>query len=88
VTEVHPSIRLLGALDIHADDRVVLHAQVHKIFVGELDPDAIVDALDYRLDDNIDLMWCALDAQHLVLGARDDAGDHASMTTYHGVFAF
>jgi hypothetical protein len=47
-TKVHPSIRLLGALDVHANDQVVLCAQVHRILVGELDPDAGVDALDYR----------------------------------------
>ncbi len=84
---MHPSIRLLGALNVHVDDQIVLRVQVHKILVGELDLDAFVDALGCHLDDNVDSMRCTPNAQHLVLGARNDASDHASITACHGVFA-
>jgi hypothetical protein len=49
-TKVHPSIRLLRALDVHANDQIALRAQVHRILVGELDPHAVIDALGCRLD--------------------------------------
>ncbi len=86
-TEVHPSVCLLHAFDVHTDDQNVLRTQVHKVRVGELDLDTVVDAFNYRLDNNVHLMRCAPDVQHFVLDARDDADDDASMMAYHGVLA-
>jgi hypothetical protein len=31
------------------------------------------------------MMRCALDVQHVVVGAIDEAGDDTNMTAYHGV---
>jgi len=64
-----------------------LHAQVDRERVGLLDLDVVVNALGCRLDHNVDLMRCTPDAQHIVVGAINEAGDNASMTTYHGVLA-
>ncbi len=50
------AIRLLWALDVHGNDQVVLHAQVDRERVGLLDPDAIINALNYCLDHNVNLM--------------------------------
>ncbi len=82
---MRPTIRLLWALDVHLYDEVVLCAQVDRKRVSLLAPDAIVDALGSRLDHNVDLMRWAPDAQHVVVGAGDEAGDDASMTARHGV---
>lgn len=84
---MHPGIRLLWALDVHGDDQVVLHVQVDRECVGLFDPDAVVDAFGCRLNHNVDLMWCTLDAQHIIVGAIDEVGDDTSMTIHHGVLA-
>ncbi len=84
---MRPSIRLLWALDIHCDDEVVLRSQVDGERVSLLAPDAIVNALGSCLDHNVDLMRWAQDAQHVVVGVGDEAGDDASMMARHGVFA-
>ncbi len=82
---MRPTIHLLWAVDVHGDDQVVLRAQVDREHVGMLDPDVVVDALGCRLDHNVDMMRCALDAQHVVVEAIDEASDNASMTAHHGV---
>ncbi len=79
------TIRLLWALDVHGNDQVVLRAQVNRERVGLLDPDTVVDALSCHLDHNVDLMRCAPDAQHVVVGIIDKVGDDASMMARHGV---
>jgi len=84
---VHPTIHLLWALDVHGDDQVVVHAQVDRERVGLLDLDAVVDALGYRLDHNVNLMRCAPNVQHIVVGTINEAGDDASMMAHHGVLA-
>ncbi len=87
MAQVRPTIRLLWALDIHGNDQVILCAQVDRECVGLLDPNIVVDALNCRLNHNVDLMRCALDAQHIVVDAIDKAGDDASMTACHAVLA-
>jgi hypothetical protein len=52
-----------------------------------LDLDTVVDAISCCLDHNVDLMQCALDAQHVVVGAIDEASDDTNMTACHGVLA-
>jgi hypothetical protein len=59
---MHPSVGFLRALDVHLDDEVVLHAQEDGERVDLLDPDTVVDGLDNRLDNNVDLMRCAPDS--------------------------
>ncbi len=84
---MRPSVGFLRALDVHIDDEVVLRAQEDGERVDLLDPDIVVDGLDSRLDNNVDLMRCALDSQHVVVGTHDEAGDDASMTACHSVLA-
>jgi hypothetical protein len=40
-----------------------------------LDIDAVLNAFGGSIGDDEDLMRCAPDAQHVVLSARDNAGD-------------
>ncbi len=84
---MRPSVGFLRALDVHLDDEVVLRAQEDGERVDLLDPDTVVDGLDNRLDNNVDLMWCAPNSQHVVVSTRDEAGDDASMTACHSVLA-
>jgi len=82
---VRPTICLLWALNVHGDDQVVLCAEVDRECVGLLDPNAIVDALNCGLDHNVDLMRCTPDAQHVIVGAIDEAGDDVSLMARDGV---
>ncbi len=62
-----------------------MRAQVDRERVGLLDPDAVVNAFGYRLDHNVDLMRCARDVHHIIVGTIDEAGDDVSITARHGV---
>ncbi len=84
--EVDPTVGLLWAFHVHADDEDVLHAQIDWERVGELDPTVVVDALGRSLDDNVNLMWRTPDPQNLVFGTCDNAGHDTGMPAYHGVF--
>ncbi len=82
-----PMVGFLRALHVHLNDEVVLCLQENEEHVDLLDPDTVVDGLDGRLDNNVDLMRCALDSQHVVVCTCDEAGDDASMTACHSVLA-
>ncbi len=82
---MRPTVGFLRALHIHLDDEVVPHPQEDGERVDLLDPDTVVNGLDDRLDNNVDLMRCAPDSQHVVVCTRDEAGDDASMTACHSV---
>jgi hypothetical protein len=84
---MRPTIGFLGALHVHLDDEVVLHPQEDGECVDLLDPDTVVDGPDGRLDNNVDLMRCAADSQHVVVCTHDEAGDNASMMACHSVLA-
>ncbi len=84
---MHPTVSFLRALHIHLDDEVVLHPQENGERVDLLDPDTVVDGLDSHLDNNVDLMRCAPDSQHVVVCTCDEVGDDASMTACHSVLA-
>jgi len=84
---MRPTIGFLRALHVHLDDEVVLRPQEDRERVDLLDPDTIVDGLDSRLDNNVDLMRCAPDSQHIVGCTRGEAGDNTSMTACHSILA-
>ncbi len=83
---MRPAVGFLRALHVHLDDEVVLRTQEDGEHVDLLDPDTVVDGLDCRLQNNVDLMRCALDSQHVVVGTCDKAVDDANMTACHSVF--
>ncbi len=83
--EVDPTVSLLWAFHIHADDEDVLCVQIDQQCVSELDPIVVVDVLGRGLDDNVDLMRHTLDSHNLVFGMRDNAGHNTGVSTYHGV---
>jgi hypothetical protein len=70
---MHPIIGLLRALDVHGNYKIVLRSQNYQPVVCEFDPRAIQDWLGQSLDDNINLMWRAPDAQHLVRSRSNHA---------------
>ncbi len=82
-----PTVGFLRALHVHLNHEVVLRPQEDGERVDLLDPDTVVDGLDGRLDNNVDLMRCAPNSQHVVVCTHDEAGDDASMTTCHSVLA-
>ncbi len=84
---MRPTVGFLQALHIHLDDEVVLRSQEDGERVDLLDPDTVVDGLNGRLDNNVDLMRCAPNSQHVVVCTRDEAGDNAGMTACHSVLA-
>ncbi len=84
---MHPTVGFLRALHVHLDDEVVLRLQQDGKCVDLLNPDTIVDGLDGHLDNNVDLMRCAPDLQHVVGCTHNEAGDNTSMTTCHSVLA-
>ncbi len=82
-----PTVGFLRALHVHLDDEVVMRPQEDRERVDLLDPDTVVDGLDGRLDNNVDLMRCAPNSQHVVVCTCDEAGDDANMTACHSVLA-
>ncbi|CAM6027133.1 unnamed protein product [Sphagnum balticum] len=84
---MRPTVGFLRALHVHLDDEVILRLQEDEERVDLLDPYTVVNGLDGRLDNNVDLMRCTLDSQHIVVCTRDEAGDDASMTACHSVLA-
>jgi len=84
--KVDPTVGLLWAFHVPVDDEDVLHAQINRERVGELDPTAVTNALGRGLDHNVDLMWCTQNPQNLVLGTHDNASYNTNMPTCHGVF--
>ncbi len=85
--QVHPTVRLFGALDGHASDEVGLRTQEDREQPSEHDPFAASKLLDCRLDDQVDLMQCTSNAEHWVLSASDHASDETSVMTCHRVLA-
>ncbi len=85
--EVDPTVGLLWAFHVHADDEDVLRAQIDRERVSELDPVAVVDAFDQSLDDNVNLMRHTPNPQNLVFGTRNNVGHDTGMPACHGVFA-
>jgi hypothetical protein len=83
---MRPTVGFFRALHVHLDDEVVLRPQEDEGRVDLLDPDTVVDGLDGRLDNNVDLMRCAPDSQHVVVCTRNEAVDDTSMTACHSVF--
>ncbi len=84
---MRPTVGFLRALHVHLDDEVVLRPQEDGERVDLLDPDTIVNGLNGRLDNNVDLMRCAPDSQHVVGYTRDEAGGNTSMMACHSVLA-
>ncbi|CAM6024321.1 unnamed protein product [Sphagnum balticum] len=84
--KVDPTVGLLWAFHVHADDEDILHVQIDRECVGELDPATAADALGSSLDDNVDLMWRTTNPQNLVFGTRDNVGQDTGMPACHGVF--
>jgi len=84
---MRPTVGFLQALHVHLDDEVVLRPQEDGECVDLLDSDTIVDGLDGCLDNNVDLMRCAPDSQHVVGCTCDEAGDNTSMMACHSVLA-
>ncbi|CAK9236141.1 unnamed protein product [Sphagnum troendelagicum] len=82
-----PTVGFLRALHVHFDDEVVLRSEEDGVRVDLLDPDTVVDGLDGRLDNNVELMRCAPDSQHVVVCTRHEAGDDAIMASCHSVLA-
>ncbi len=80
-----PTVRLFGALDGHASDEVGLRMQEDRERLGEHDPLAAGKLLGCRLDDQVDLMQCILNAKHWVLGVSDHASDETNVATCHRV---
>ncbi len=78
-------VGFLRALHVHLNDQVVLRPQEDEECVNMLDPDTVVDGLNSRLNNNVDLMWCTPNSQHVVVCTRNKAGDNSSMTTCHSV---
>jgi hypothetical protein len=63
--EMSPSICLLWAhFTVHIHDELLLATQVHAPFVDDLDPMPILRQGSHILDDNVNLMRHASDAQH------------------------
>jgi len=69
---MRPTVDFLRALHVHLNDEVVLRPQEDGERVDLLDPDIVVDGLDGRFDNNVDLMRCAPDSQHVVVCTRDE----------------
>ncbi len=84
---MRPTVRLFGALDSHASDEVGLRTQEDRERPSEHDPFAADKLRGCRLDDQVDLMQCAPNAEHWVLGASDHASDETSVATCHHVLA-
>jgi hypothetical protein len=82
---VDPTVGLLWAFHVHADDEDVLRAQIDQKHVDELDPAIGADALDRGLDNNVDLMRCALDLQNLVFDTCNNSGHDNNVPVCHGV---
>ncbi|CAK9867349.1 unnamed protein product [Sphagnum jensenii] len=82
---MRPTVGFLWALHVHLNDEVVMRPQEDGERVDLLDLDIVVNGLDGRLDNNVDLMWCALNSQHIVVCTCDEAGDDAGMTTCYSV---
>jgi hypothetical protein len=63
--EVSPPVRLLWAhLTVHIHDELLLATQVHAPLVNDLNPLPILKQGNRILDDNVNLMRHAPDAQH------------------------
>ncbi len=62
-TQMDPSIRLFGTLDVHGVDQILLLAEEDGETPGELDPFPIVDCAALLFDDNINLMRRAPNVQ-------------------------
>ncbi|CAM6009759.1 unnamed protein product [Sphagnum balticum] len=84
--EVDPTVGLLWAFHVHANDEDVLRAQIDQERVGKLDPAVATDVLGRSLDGNVDLMRRTPNQQNLVFDTRDNAGHDTDMPACHGVF--
>ncbi len=82
-----PTVCLFGALDGHASDEVGSRMQEDRERPGEHDPLAAGKLLGYRLDDQVDLMQCILNAEHWVFGVSDHATHEIGVATCHRVLA-
>jgi hypothetical protein len=86
--EMHPLVCLLWAhLAIHIHDDLLLMTQVHAPLVEDLDPLPILRQGNCILDDNVNLMQHAPNAQHWEFGGLLEANHNATMASSHCVLA-
>lgn len=74
-TDVHSSVGLIGTLDAHLDDQVVLGAQVNRKAVDKPQPRSFVDAIGAVLGNKDNLVRMEPEVQHVVLGGRHQPRD-------------
>ncbi len=86
--EMSPSVCLLWAhVAIHIHDELLLATQVHAPFVDDRNPLPILRQGSRILDDNVNLMWHAPDAQHWELGSLLEASHNSTMASSHSILA-
>jgi hypothetical protein len=85
---VSPPIHLLWAhFIIHIHDELLLAMQVHAPRVDDLNPLPILRQGSHILDDNVNLMQHALDAQHWELSSLFKASHNSTMASNHSILA-
>lgn len=88
VVEVRPLVHFLWAhFIVHIHDELLLVTQVHASLVNNLNPLPILNQGSRILDDNVNLMRHAPNAQHWGLGGLLEASHDATMASGHCVLA-
>jgi hypothetical protein len=86
--EVSPLVYLLWAhLTVHIHDELLLATQVHTPLVDNLNPLPILKQGSRILDDNVNLMRHAPDAQHWELSDLLEANHDSTMASNHSILA-
>ncbi len=85
--KVNPPVHLLWEhLTVHIHDEVLLATQMHTPLVDDFNPLPILRQGNRILDDNVNLMQHALDAQHWELSNLLESNHNSTMASSHYVF--
>jgi hypothetical protein len=84
---MHPLIGFFWAFDVHGNYKIVLWPHKYRQIICKFDPRVAQDWVGWSLDNNIDLMWHALNVEHLVRSGSNHAHDELRVTTIHCVLS-